>query len=137
MLSSHLLGDIERVCETTIILDAGRVIGVGPMDDLRSSRPSCYTLSWKGEANDFLDGLREVGVQLESMDQTSVQAKLPEGKTTQLFFALAHRHSISLTALEPEEENLEAVYHRLIGRQDDMNAPGNRPTMSVGQEAAS
>jgi ABC-2 type transport system ATP-binding protein len=137
VLSSHLLGDIERVCETTIILDAGRVIGVGPMDDLRSSRPSCYTLRWKGEADGFLDGLREVGVQLEAVDKTSARVTLPDGKTTQLIFALAHRHSISLTALEPEEENLEAVYHRLIGRQDNLNEVRSDRATPVGQEAAS
>ena len=137
VLSSHLLGDIERVCHTTIILDAGRVIGVGQMDDLRSTRPSCYTLRWKGEAEEFLNGLREVGVKLESVNETAAQATLPEGKSTQVFFALAHRHRLSLTALEPEEESLEAVYHRLINRQDGGQSVQSDPALPVGQEAAS
>ena len=35
VLSTHLLGDVERVCETVVILDGGRVLSHGDVDELR------------------------------------------------------------------------------------------------------
>ena len=35
VLSTHLLGDVERVCETVVILDGGRVLRHGDVDELR------------------------------------------------------------------------------------------------------
>jgi hypothetical protein len=42
---------------------------------------------------------------------------VPDEWTTRTFFATAGRHAILLTGLELEEEDLEAVYHRLISTQ--------------------
>ena len=36
VLSSHLLEEVERTCDATIILDAGRVVASGSLDGLRS-----------------------------------------------------------------------------------------------------
>lgn len=124
MLSSHLLGDIERVCQTTIILDAGHVVGVGPMEDLRSHRASCYIVRWKGEADRFLADLRSLDAQLADVTDSSAEITLPDGITTQPLFSLADQAGLVLTSLEPQEENLEAVYHRLI-------AAGKSPAIEV------
>lgn len=118
LLCSHLLGDIERVCERAVILDAGGVIGVGRIADLRSTRPSCYTIRWKGDAGQFLHSLRSKGTKLTANGRNTARATVPGGWSTRAFFELAQQHDLLLTGLEPEEENLEAVYHRLIAKQE-------------------
>ena len=45
LLSTHLLTDIERVCDMAIILDQGEVKGVGPIEQLRANRRSINILS--------------------------------------------------------------------------------------------
>src|SRR5204862_3781621 len=36
LLSTHLLGDVERVCESVVILHQGRVLLYGPVDRMRA-----------------------------------------------------------------------------------------------------
>lgn len=125
VLSSHLLGDIERVCTTAIILNQGQVVGVGPLKDLRAVHQRCYRLRWEGDGAGFLDALRQRGIGVHVDGQVDqARALVPDGWNTREFFADARQHSILLTGLEPEEEDLEAVYHRII------NVPATTATNS-------
>jgi ABC-2 type transport system ATP-binding protein len=115
VLASHLLGDIERVCQSAIILNRGQVVGVGRLEQLRITRQRCYRLQWEGDAAAFLDELQSQGVQLQTDERARrTRATVPDAWETRTFFAAAQRHALLLTGLEPEEEDLEAVYHRVI-----------------------
>ena len=119
VLSSHLLGDIERVCKFAIILNQGRVVSAGRLEGLRAESPRCYQLRWKGDATGFLAGLRQRGVDVQVDDRHDyARAIVPDDWNTRTFFADAHQHAVLLTGLEPEEEDLEAVYHRVIHSSD-------------------
>ena len=115
ILSTHLLGDIERVCRHTIILDQGRVVGQGSIDELRDTRPSCYQLRWQGDGREFLNLLRELGATVDVLPRPNrVRLHLPEHVPTREVFAIALQAGVLVTGLEPEQENLESAYHRLI-----------------------
>ncbi len=117
VLSSHLLGDIERVCRSAIILDQGRVIGVGRIDDLRGNRPRAYRIRWKGNAELFLNALRRDGVIVE-LNRRPDEARVivSDSWTNQTFFQQAKTHGVLLTGIQPEDENFTAIYHRLLAK---------------------
>jgi ABC-2 type transport system ATP-binding protein len=48
LLSSHLLGDIERICQMAMILDRGCLATFGRLDDLRTSQQRVYRFRWEG-----------------------------------------------------------------------------------------
>ncbi len=115
ILSSHLLGDIERVCEWAIIMDQGRIVRADRVENLRTSRTRSYRIRWKGDGDSFLESLRNQGAELvldESGDEA--MASVPEDWSNHEFFATAQNHHVVIVAVEPEEDDLEAVYHRLI-----------------------
>jgi ABC-2 type transport system ATP-binding protein len=123
MLSSHLLGDIEQVCTTAVILNKGQVVGVGSLAELRAERQRCYQLRWEGDATRFLAALRERGVEVQVDEKSNQQvdgqcdqarAAVPDDWNTRTFFSTARQHAVLLTGIEPEEEDLEAIYHRII-----------------------
>jgi ABC-2 type transport system ATP-binding protein len=161
LLASHLLGDIERVCGSAIILDKGRVLSVGRIETLRAARQRGYRLRWDGVGGPFLDTLRRHGVRIEA--HRDLVRELPGEPTgganggglnsgglnsgglnsggaigpvvggearvivpaewrTREFFAAAVAQGVTLQMLSAEEEDLDAVYHRLIGGVSDRQA---------------
>jgi ABC-2 type transport system ATP-binding protein len=115
MLSTHLLGDIDRVCTQVVIVDRGRVRGVGRIADLRAEYRGRFRLRWSGTATEFLDSLRNGGVSVAVNGRTDeCIAEVPDGWPTRRFFELARRDNFTLREVHPQEEDLEAVYHRLI-----------------------
>src|SRR5215467_10381075 len=64
LLSTHLLGDIEKVCDSVVILHQGRILCQGPVQQLCRRRYDRYRLQIQGDPNAFLDDLRLEGVQI-------------------------------------------------------------------------
>src|SRR5947209_14149050 len=58
LLSTHLLGDIERVCQTVVILHQGRLLAQGAVEDLRRRRQDRYRLQVQGPGEAFVKELR-------------------------------------------------------------------------------
>jgi ABC-2 type transport system ATP-binding protein len=69
MLSSHLVGDLERVCDYLVVLVASRVQVAGPVDDLLATH---HLLSGPRRDPGSLPG----GVQVISASHTDVQSTL-------------------------------------------------------------
>ncbi|MDP6558044.1 MAG: hypothetical protein QGG71_25480, partial [Pirellulaceae bacterium] len=65
--------------------------------------------------NGYLAALRQRGVDVRvDGDHDHARAIVPDDWNTRTFFADARNHAVLITGLEPEEEDLEAVYHRVI-----------------------
>jgi ABC-2 type transport system ATP-binding protein len=115
LLSTHLLGDIERVCDTIIILDHGRVLCHGPVRELCQRRRDRYRLQVQGESQGFLEELAQEGVQvLHDNGRGEIRVAVPPGWTTRAFFVLADHHGVLLRGLQPDDEDLEELFHRVI-----------------------
>lgn len=115
ILSTHLLGDVERVCQQVIIVDRGHVLGVGRIHELCQSCRGRYFLSWRGDGTSFLEGLRAEGVvvNLQPRGDRAV-VDVPPDWNTRRFFERAFACDISLREVIPEEEDLQQVYRRLV-----------------------
>src|SRR5262245_19614093 len=61
LLSTHLLGGVERVCERVVILDHGRVLRQGGVEELRRRRQDRYRLQIQGDPTPFVEELRLEG----------------------------------------------------------------------------
>src|SRR5262249_44406969 len=118
LLSTHLLGDIEKVCDAVIILHEGRMLCQGDVTTLCRRRQDRYRLQIQGEANGFLDELRLEGVEvLEDNGRGGLRLRVPAGWVTRAFFILADHHGVLIRGLESDDENLEELFHRVIEEQ--------------------
>jgi ABC-2 type transport system ATP-binding protein len=115
LLSTHLLGDIDKVCDAVVILHQGRILCQGPVQQLCQRRHDRYRLHIQGEPNGFLDELRLEGVQiLHDNGRGDYRVQVPASWTTQAFFKLAQMHNIVVRGLQADDEDLEELFHRVI-----------------------
>ncbi len=115
ILSTHLLGDVERVCDTVVILHHGQVLRQGGVAELRTRRQDRYRLQIQGEPNAFLEELRLEGVRVvHDNGRGELRVAVPQGWVTRAFFALADNHGVLLRGLQPDDEDLEELFHRVL-----------------------
>jgi ABC-2 type transport system ATP-binding protein len=128
LLSTHLLGDVDLICDTVVILHQGRVLLQGSVGDLRTRRQDRYRLQIQGDATVFLDELRLEGATvLHDNERGDVRVAVPAGWSTRTFFALAENHGILLRGLAPDDEDLEELFHRVLAETASAAEPP-RPT---------
>jgi len=119
ILSTHLLGDVERVCERVIILHQGNILLQGLVRELCLRRQDRYRLQLQGKIDAFLAELRLEGAQvLEDNERGDVRVEVPQGWVTRAFFALADNHGVLLRGLQRDDENLEDLFHRVLAESE-------------------
>jgi ABC-2 type transport system ATP-binding protein len=63
LLSTHILGDVERVCSHAVLLHQGRVVGGGPLGELVAGVQGRFDVRIDGDAAAFRRGLAERAVE--------------------------------------------------------------------------
>jgi ABC-2 type transport system ATP-binding protein len=117
LLSTHLLGDVEQVCEQVVILFDGEVRGQGTVAELCARRHDRYKLQIPGGAEGFLADLRLEGAEvLHENGRGEVRVAVPPGFATRTFFILADNHGVALRGLQRDDETLEELFYRVVGR---------------------
>jgi ABC-2 type transport system ATP-binding protein len=115
ILSTHLLSDIERVCQSAVILDRGTVVRTGRIDEFRQAAPRRFRIRCGGDAGALWDGLQRQGVEIRTLDRRdAATVRLPEPLSTRDVFAASLRCGVLITSLEPEEEDFSHAYLRIL-----------------------
>lgn len=115
LLSTHLLGDVEQVCERVVILFGGQVRGEGPVRELCARRHDRYRLQIQGDARPFLDELRQEGVEITSENgRGEIRVIVPRDWQTRNFFVLADHHDVLIRGLIRDDESLEELFYRMV-----------------------
>ncbi|HTU92259.1 MAG TPA: ABC transporter ATP-binding protein [Gemmataceae bacterium] len=119
LLSTHLLGDVERVCDTVLILHQGRLLLQGGVAELCRRRHDRYRLQIQGDATAFREELRLEGVRiLHDNGRGELRVAVPPSWVTRAFFTLADNHRVLLRGLQPDDEDLEELFHRVLNEEE-------------------
>jgi ABC-2 type transport system ATP-binding protein len=114
ILCSHLLRDVERVCEGVIVMNQGMVAASGTIAELTGPRRAVYDLRVKGEATAFLTDLKDKGCEWREAEE-GYRVFLADGLGPELIFATARECGVQVRHLRPGAESLEDVFLRALG----------------------
>lgn len=117
LLSTHLLADVEAVCERVVIIAGGRIRGQGTVAELCARRQDRYRLRVQGEATAaFRDELIHAGVtMLGDTGQGEWRVAVPVGWTNLTFFRHADARGVVIRSLVHDDETLEELFLRVVG----------------------
>jgi ABC-2 type transport system ATP-binding protein len=136
VLSTHLLPDVERVCDHAVIMHHGSVRFVGSIDELRGARgrDSELTVEVKADAARFAGVLGEAGATCKIVSPVALAVDLPADATTELVFRRARDAGIQIRGIEVRRESVEAAFLRVIAGPTDVGRAA--PPESLKAEAS-
>ena len=114
LLSSHLLLDVERVCERVIIMGGGEVLTTGRIDEMNQPHPTRYNLDFEGDDARLRGRLadRNVGVLDQSDERLSIE--LPAPGSQRLVLEAVVEGGVKLRGLHPQRSSLEETFMAAI-----------------------
>jgi ABC-2 type transport system ATP-binding protein len=131
VLSTHLLPDVERVCDHAVIMHRGAVRFVGTIDELRGARgrDSELVIEVKAEAARLAEALTAAGATCRLTSPIALEVDLPASAPPLLVFRTAHAAGLQIRELGVRRESVEAAFLRVIGAD---GAPANHPGRAHG-----
>jgi ABC-2 type transport system ATP-binding protein len=112
LLNSHLLSEVETVCDSVAIINQGKIIAAGSLDELLGDE---YTLEIRAEnlTPEIIDGLKAIdpGVFIDN-DTIRMKIKKPEFSHEVARIIIENRGK--LFSLTPRRDNLETRFISLI-----------------------
>jgi ABC-2 type transport system ATP-binding protein len=111
MLSSHLLHEVEQICNRVAIIEEGRLLYQGPVADL-FAKGSWIKLRVDRVAEAYELLAKNPRLFLNRNGDQSLQVKMAEDEIP-LVNALLVQHGFSVMELSPQRESLEQVFLRL------------------------
>jgi ABC-2 type transport system ATP-binding protein len=122
ILSTHLLADVEAVCERVVIMAGGRVRGQGTVAELCARRLDRYRLRAQGNTEAFRAALQDRGVTILSDDgRGEWRVAVPPGWGNLGFFESAQATGSVVRSLVPDDETLEELFLRVVTEPDFSN----------------
>jgi ABC-2 type transport system ATP-binding protein len=109
LFSSHLLPDVEAVCEYVIVLGRGSLLAQGRIQELKQFHEQVYEVRLKALSDGFVERLAKAGCLIETRDEL-LRVQLPAGETQSLLWQTAAALGEQIRHLRPWRSSLEEVF---------------------------
>jgi ABC-2 type transport system ATP-binding protein len=109
LFSSHLLPDVEAVCEHIIVLGNGRLLAEGKINELKQVHEQCFEVRVKADPGPIARRLAEVGCSTELFGDL-LRVRLPIGQSPQILWQAAADEHEQIRYLREKRITLEDVF---------------------------
>jgi len=124
--STHILSDVEMVCDRVAILNKGHLLSCGKVDELIAADIRYVDLVWGGHSPKLLDYLRTLDTKL-SVSAESIYLKVfPHAKESGKDFERRMNEIVqkgielggAIQTISPKKETLEDVFVKQVGHME-------------------
>lgn len=111
-LNSHLLGEVERICDGVAILDHGRLLRQGTLQELLASRLQ-VTVEAEPIDESLRQGLKQIGA-IVAEQEGQLELTLSDRDAIPVVARIVVEHGAKLFRLTPHGEALETLFVQLL-----------------------
>jgi ABC-2 type transport system ATP-binding protein len=115
LLCSHLLTDVEQVCDEVVILKDGMVVHQADLEAERKSNRRFVQLDVTGDDRNLAAALREVGAEGVSEAPGEWRIVLPAGVEIGSLWRVAARERLQIRKLTHRRDTLEEIFLKAVG----------------------
>ena len=113
LFSSHLLPDVEAVCDYVVVLGAGRILAQGKIKELKEIHRQSFEVRLKESPEAFIEHLKKFDCLTEYHDDL-VRVQMPKGRDERLLWETAASLGEQIRYLRPQQSTLEEVFLKAV-----------------------
>jgi ABC-2 type transport system ATP-binding protein len=110
VVSSHLLRDVETVCDEVIVLRQGQVATIADLAAERLENKRFLELETRGGDGEFAAALAALGCEVAELPNRRIKIVLPEGVAARELWRIAGERGVQLRRLTSSRNSLEHLF---------------------------
>ncbi len=116
-INSHLLSEVEMICDRVAILNRGKLAGSGTKEEL-TARTTSVELKVEGINDRLLEKIKEVATQV-AVESDTITLSLRGNEPISTLPEIIINHGAKLLSLNSSAESLEDIFYRLVKETKD------------------
>src|SRR5688572_25178616 len=117
ILSSHVMPDVDFVCDSVIVMNRGQVVMQGPIASLKKPTGHIFEVRVKGDRDAFVERLRSLAYECRETDSDTFRVLMPPGAAPDQVFASAIAVGAQVRHLKASVPTLEDVFAEAVGER--------------------
>ncbi len=117
VFSSHILPDVEAVCDYVVVLGRGKLLAQGSMQELKQLHDQMFDVRLKTNAPGFAERLAAEGCTAEP-NGDMLRVRIPVGRSPQILWQAAADEQDQIRHLRPQRSTLEEVFLNAVEHPD-------------------
>jgi ABC-2 type transport system ATP-binding protein len=113
LFSSHLLPDVEAVCDHVVVLGNGKLLAHGNIQQLKQVHNQCFEVRVKAGTEVFAQGLSALGCSIEARDDILL-VQIPAGSSPRMLWRAAAERKMQIRYLRSQRSTLEEVFLKAV-----------------------
>jgi len=126
VLSTHLLPDVEHVCDRVIMISKGRVVVDGAIDAMMTPRDGLFELRVRDNKEAFLAAVERAGCTWQDQRTGNLLVTKPPELDTRALFELARAQNTQIRHFRPVRQRLEEVFMQAVTEANSEPGTGSR-----------
>jgi ABC-2 type transport system ATP-binding protein len=115
ILSSHVMPDVESVCDVVVVMNRGQVVMQGPIASLTKPVGRIFEVRVKGDRHAFVERLRMQAFECREGESDILRVLMPAGAGADRLFSSAASVGAQVRHLKPSVPTLEDVFAQAMG----------------------
>jgi ABC-2 type transport system ATP-binding protein len=115
LFSSHILPDVEAVCDYVVVLGGGKLLAQGEIQQLKEIHQQTFDVRLKSDGASYSELLLAAGCQVEPHEEV-IRVRIPHGETQRMLWEIAARANEQIRHLRPQRSTLEEVFLHAVER---------------------
>ncbi len=111
--SSHILPDVEAICDRVAILNKGKLQEVGALEDILKVTIEGHEMILAGWTSEILEGIRERCDEVRSMGDR-LHLRVVNKEQLEGLLAFVFEHKLELISINPIRPSLEEYFQSLV-----------------------
>jgi ABC-2 type transport system ATP-binding protein len=117
IFSSHLLPDVEEVCDYVMVLGGGQLLTQGKIKELKLLHRQTYEVRLKSDSEYFVEHLKGTGC-LIRLREDLLLVEVPDGQSQELLWKAARHTGQQIRHLRPQRSSLEEVFLKAVDQKN-------------------
>ncbi len=127
LLCSHLLRDVEEVCDEVVILNEGRIVHHADLAEERRANQRFVELEVAGDDRGLAAALRASGVEGVNEGRGRWRIVLPAGVELDFVWEITARHDLLISHMRHRRDSLEEIFLKAVGHIGSAPPDGTVP----------
>ena len=123
LVCSHLLRDIEQVCDEAVIMKDGAIMQQCNLEEERRSNKSFVELEITGDDQNLRTALPQIGAEGVSEGGGRWRIVLPAGVEVEAIWAIATQQNLLVRKLTHRRDSLEEIFLKAVGHLSQTAPP--------------